>query len=160
MGSEVITVEQSLDKDILIGIIKSLGDVVVEDGANVDDFTIDVKDVWLLVKVGGVVAGAYWLHAFNGSTIQVHANMLPEHRKTHTKQITEHVHSWIAENMGDPYKKYIAMIPCCFDNVIRYCISSGWRVEGVITKSYMKYGKLRDLYIVGATIEEIKSWQA
>jgi len=133
---------------------------IAEDGA--DDFEPDMeRNIWLLMKSDDTEVGIYQIERINGITAQIHANVLPEHRKPHSKATGRAALDWIVANLPDIHK-IIAVIPVLYPNVRDFTLSFGFTLEGINRQSYLKGGAIYDQWILGITRPEIgeKQWAA
>lgn len=130
---------------------------IAEDGA--DDFEPDMeRNIWLLMKSGDVEVGVYQIERINSITVQIHANVLPEHRKPHSKATGRAALDWVMQNLPEIHK-IIAIIPTLYPNVRDFTLSFGFKVEGVLRESYPKNGAIYDQWILGITRPEIGAMQ-
>ena len=131
-------------------------DSIAEDGQEAKDFEVDLdKSMFLSINAGETCIGLYILHAFNGATLQIHANVLRDFRDR-AKESGEKVLEWIRDNAPDKYQKVIAQIPEIYPNVYHFTKNRGFKDEGLITNAYRKNGKLVDLHILGLDRVAIK----
>jgi RimJ/RimL family protein N-acetyltransferase len=133
---------------------------IAEEGC--DDFEPDMeRNIWLLMKSGDTEVGVYQIERINGITAQIHANVLPEHRKPHSKATGRAALNWVMHNLPDIHK-IIAVIPTLYPNVRDFTMSFGFVVEGVNRQSYLKDGAIHDQWILGITRPEIgaMAWAA
>ena len=129
---------------------------IAEDGQKKEEFEPNVLDeCWLEMKAGETLVGVYNLHTHNGITVQIHAHVLPEHRKKNSRATGIESLRWIYDN-APVYKKVIAEIPFCFENVKNFAESIGYQLEGVNRLSYLKNGVIVDQWRMGITRDEIK----
>jgi len=126
---------------------------IAEDG--VDDFEPDmIRNIWLMMKSGETEVGLYQIERINGITAQIHANVLPEHRKPHSKATGRAALDWVYANLPEIHK-VIAVIPDLYPNVRDFTMSFGFQLEGVNRQSYMKNGAIHDQWLLGITRPEI-----
>lgn len=153
----MITVERTYNKEAIKRIIFDpvIWDCIAEDGQAKADFEPDVdSECWLLMSVDNEAIALYNIHALNGVTAQIHAHVLPEYRKQHSRETGRIALQYIIDNTD--YQKIIAVIPETYDNVIKFTMSFGFVAEGVNRKSIMKNGELIDQWMLGATRREIE----
>lgn len=155
----MIRVFETKDTEVIKAVVwnPDIWDAIAED--NIDPYTFEPdleRDVWLSVTTEpGDVLGVFNLHSMNGITIQIHAMVLPQYRKTYSKAIGEAVLKYI-------YKQYphcakiLASVPEIYPNVIRYLENRGFMHEGINRSSYEKNGKIWDQHWYGITRKEIK----
>jgi len=126
---------------------------IAEDGCG--DFEPDMeRNIWLLMKSGDTEVGVYQIERINGITAQIHANVLPEHRKPHSKATGRAALDWVYANLPDIHK-IIAVIPTLYPNVRDFTLLFGFVLEGVNRQSYAKNGAIYDQWILGITRPEI-----
>lgn len=153
----MITVERTYDVALINKIMfdPAIWDCIAEDGQIQDDFEPDVdNECWLLMAVDHAPIALYNIHALNTVTAQIHAHVLPEYRKQHSKETGKLALQYILKNSD--YQKIVAVIPETYENVKKFTLSFGFVEEGVSRKSIMKGGKLLDQWILGATRSEIE----
>lgn len=153
MGIKVIKCE---DLEFVSHVIESIWDETKEDGAKREDWSPDPSVLWLEVIADGDRLGVYSLKPESSTTIAMHAQVLPEHRRKFTHEITDAVHRFVLECTPDRAIKFVAVIPTCYENVIHYVESAGWSHEGLITKCYWKNGILYDKCIMGITRNQMR----
>ena len=128
-------------------------DCVCEDGHALEEFDPE-PNVNCWIKMGGY--GLYCLHPHNKSTLEIHAFILPEHRKEHSLDTGKAVLKWILNESPKQYEKVIAQVPFLYTNVKDFCLKNGFQIEGVNRLSHKKNGKLINQWLLGITREEIK----
>lgn len=157
-----ISVEQTWDKALIRSILTDpdIWDSIAEDGQESGLFEVDLeKNIFLSVIDMGIIVGIYILHAFNGATLEIHANILPKYRKRCATQSGEKMLEWFKENGPDKYHKLIAMIPVIYPHVYHFTLNRGFKDEGLLTTAYRKKGKLHDIHILGlerSTLEKVE----
>ena len=133
-------------------------ETVAEDGQQAKDFEPDLdSDCWLLMSDDEVI-GLYNFHAHNSVTVEIHAQVLPDHRKEYSQETGLAALRWIYDyefDGGKVYQKVIAQIPVIYENVKRFTCGFGFKVEGINRKSYLKGGVIVDQYLLGITRDEI-----
>jgi len=149
--------------DHLIKAIMTLPEMwatVAEDGQSPVLYEPNVEDeAWVLItKDGGEeLIGAYRIHSHNSVTVEIHAQILPEHRKEHGKESGRTILKWILDNADPDCQKVIAQIPEIYPNVINFTKGQGFKEEGVNRLSYKKNGIIVDQVLLGITRSEIES---
>jgi len=129
--------------------------VAAEDHIEIAEWEPEVKgECWLQIVVNDELIGLYNIHALNSVTAEIHAQVLPEYRKKHSKLSAALVLAWIIENEPQ-YQKIVANIPLLYENVINFTLNAGFQCEGVNRQSYLKDGKLYDVAMLGITKPEI-----
>ena len=130
---------------------------IAEDGISPDDYEIDLpeRNCYMLIKKDGETIGLWCLYPANTSTLNVHANILKEHRK-HAKEAARLMLNWFAEHSPDQYVKLNAEIPVIYEDVYMYTKNHGFVDEGINRLSIMKNGVLVDQHLLGLTRDEAK----
>ena len=152
-------IERTRDIDLINTIMfdDDIFDTVSEDGATKDRQRFDVyNEYWLKVLVNNELVGLYNLHHTNKSTLEAHVHILKKFRGEHSVNSILKVYEWLVENCGSEVVKFISNIPVIYPNVLRFCLSNGFKHEGVNRKSYLKNGSIHDVDMVGITKEEMK----
>jgi len=132
----------------------AMWETVAEDGQDPGEYTPDtVGDCWLAMRVEGELIALYALDAINAVTLEIHAQVVPKHRKQYSGATGKAALQWILDNTDA--MKVIAWVPEIYPNVRDFTVSQGFQIEGVNRKSYLKHGKLHDLTLLGITRDEI-----
>ena len=135
-------------------------ETIAEDGQDPDKYDCDVdSECWLLMVDGDDVIGLYNIHAHNAITCEIHAQVMPEYRATHSYETGKAALQWIFDNAQE-YQKVIAQIPVIFENVKKFTCQFGFQVEGINRMSYLKNGEIVDQYLLGITRDEIEEFLA
>jgi hypothetical protein len=152
-----ISIERTIDIDLIKSILTSLWDVIAEDGKLIEDFQVDLENnIFLAVIDDKTTVGLYILHAYNGCTLEIHANILPEYRKECAIPSGEKVLAWFDEFAPEKYQKLFAQIPEIYPNVYRFTLERGFNDEGRLKNAYRKDGKLHDIHILGLERKTLK----
>ena len=147
-----LKLERVIDKDYIKSVLSKMWDNVCEDGHALSDFDPKVLETcW--VKVGDY--GLYCLHPHNKVTLEIHAFILPEHRKEQSIKTGKEILKWIYKEC-EQYKKIIAQIPALYPNVKKFCLKQGFQLEGINRLSHLKNGELVDQWLLGITRDEIE----
>ena len=147
---------RTYDAEIIEGLMRmpDIWATVAEDGQNPDDFKADCEgECWLLMMDGENFVGAYNLHSHNSVTVEIHAHVLPTHRKQYSYATGIAALQWVTDNTN--YQKVVAVIPTIYENVKRFTCSFGFQEEGINRKSYLKNGEIVDQWLLGITRDEI-----
>lgn len=103
--------------------------------------------------VDGQIMGFYWVHpAVNTSCLQIHAHF-PKANRAFAKGSGSAMLKWLDHNAPGQIRKYMAMIPECYPDVIGFSAREGLKVEGMLTKAFNKGGNMLNLHILGAERE-------
>jgi hypothetical protein len=128
-------------------------------GQSVDDFNAPVEEgnSYLMIHAGEDVAGLFHLHRCNGSTLEVHCNILKDHRDKAGAAGFE-LMKWLDDDCPDCYVKFIAEVPKVYPEVYHFTKKFGFIDEGINRLSVVKYGELVDQWRVGITRAEVSEW--
>lgn len=147
------TTDELLVREILEN--PTIKEAICEDGC--DGINIDVVgEAWVLIIVDDDVIGTYNLHPHNSITCEIHAHILPEFRKQYSMESGKCILKWLLE-FAPMYKKLIAQVPECHQNVVNFCLAQGFKQEGVNRLSYQKNGKIINQVMLGMTKQEIEA---
>lgn len=134
-----------------------LWDRIGPDGC--DKSNSHLPDDWVYLafvsKQDGIIG--FWIyHYVNDVCINIHINVLKEHRERHAYNCGRVLLNFIKNNLPD-VKKINAEIPVCYPGVIHFTKKYGFYVEGINRKSIMKNNKLTDQCLLGLTREELEN---
>lgn len=125
-----------------------------EDGA--DNWEPDmVRNGWLLVTEQGSPLGVCQLTPWNSMTLEIHPTITRHHRRLRRHEAVAAMFDWIFNNTR--YTKLVAIIPACYKHVKRFALEMGLRVEGNISESTLRGGKLHSQWVLGMTRSQ---WEA
>lgn len=119
-------------------------DTISEDG--VRDLPENVGAGYLCGYVPELI-GCFIIHPQNRICMDVHVQVLPEHRKRWAREFGKAVIEWTWENTSA--QKLVAQIPFLYPNVMEFAREMGFEVEGVNTQSFRKKGKIWDQWYMG-----------
>lgn len=147
-------VERVYDPEVIKSVLlrPEIVATIAEDGIDPTRFEPDLRECWLGMYTDELV-GLYRVHALNSVTVQIHAHVLPEHRKAHSLDTGRAALRWIHDHT--PYAKVVCEIPEVYPNVKDFAVKNGFRVEGLNRASYRKGGKVIDQWYLGITRDEI-----
>ncbi|MCK5616517.1 GNAT family N-acetyltransferase [Candidatus Pacearchaeota archaeon] len=133
---------------------------IKEDGNVLEDFVVpDNKALlWLGIHTDDGLAGLFFIHNMNLTTIQLHAHILEPYRKKYAKEAGRLVIAYFANEMSDRIQKLIAEIPVCYPDVYHFSLKNGLIDEGLNRLSVLKNGEYMDQHRLGITKEEAKAW--
>lgn len=161
MGCSLIIAERTRDANVVRSVIAhpDIWKTISEDGHNIDEYepNVDESECWLMMTFEGELIGLYNYHAHNSATVEVHAHVLPGHRKQHSKETGIAALKWLYENFPG-YNKVIANVPVVYENVKSFTCGCGFQVEGLNRQSYVKNGEYIDQWLLGITRAEIKEF--
>jgi len=146
------SIEPTYDEKIVKRVLfnDEIWQCIKEDNAQKASFVIDFKkNVFLRVVAEKQTVGLYIVHAFNGTTLQIHANILPEFRDKYATYSAKAVLKYIDQNFDKKYRKLIALIPRRYANVYRFTCKQGFVDEGLISDAYFKDDVLDDIHLLG-----------
>ncbi len=115
----------------------------VSDDTCVPPFIPDPSHLYLMNEEK---TGAIRVDPLNGVTCMVHIATLPELRKG-TKQFVEEAIEWVFEKTT--YSKIVSLAPECNRAAVVFGKRCGFKVEGKMTKSFLKNWKLYDQVVFG-----------
>lgn len=127
-----------------------------EDDNELEDFTVpDNEDLlWLGIYTDDGLAGLFFIHNLNLTTIQLHAHILEPFRKQYAKEAGKLVITYFAYEMSDRINKLVSEIPVCYPDVYHFSIKNGLKDEGINSKSILKNGEFMDQHRLGITKQE------
>ncbi len=155
----MIEVTRTYDAELIKSILfdPDLWDAIAEDGQKKDEFEPVVNDeCWLLMTHDETVIALYNYHTKNAITVEIHAHVLPGHRKKFSKATGEAALRWLIVT-NPQYQKVVAQIPHIYQNVLDFACSFGFMIEGINRLSYLKNGEIVDQWMLGITREEIEA---
>lgn len=104
-------------------------------------------NVYFLLARGSELLGLFMVHQQNGVMYEVHTCLLPwAYGETATKAGKALI-SWVFENT--PCEKLITFVPQGNSLAYHYARRCGLKLEGIVTKSYKKNGRLLDQRLLG-----------
>tara|TARA_R110002049_G_scaffold210441_4_gene381305 strand:- start:14 stop:478 length:465 start_codon:yes stop_codon:yes gene_type:complete len=128
---------------------------VSDDSMTYEKFKPLESGIYLGMFHNGVLIGFWWLIPDNAITIDVHCNMLKEHRHLSAKMVDEFYRYAIDKLKAT--NKLICKIPVTFTDVYEFTKKHGFTDEGLDRQSVKKSGKILDRHILGITMQEIKN---
>ena len=150
-----VTTDEEFESANSVLVNDELFDRIAEDGHEPSDHKPYEKDCYLLIKNDEVVIGVWFLEPENSTTLNIHCNILKEHR-AHGKEAGKLILKWFVEDAPEQYQKLNAEIPFTYPEVYHYTKKYGFKNEGVNRLSVMKKGELVDQWRLGITRTEIK----
>lgn len=133
---------------------------IKEDDNDLEDFTVPDNEnlLWLGIYTDDGLAGLFFIHNLNLTTIQLHAHILEPFRKKYAKEAGKLVITYFAHEMSDRINKLIAEIPVCYPDVYHFSLNNGLKDEGINRASILKNGEFMDQHRLGITKQEAQSW--
>ena len=156
----MIELKEIFDYPLIHSVVRDpeMWDRVSEDGQSPEDFVME-KDNGIRffgAFADGEFVGQFMVHAENKTTLQVHVQIIQEHRAKHAKSAAVEFIRHFAYQ--EPYHKLNTLIPIIYPQVLAYTKCCGFTAEGVNRKSYLKNGHIIDQHILGITRDEAKLW--
>lgn len=104
--------------------------------------------------VDGEITGFYWVHPFNYSILQIHAHF-PKQKRQYAKHSGKAMLKWLQNNTPNQYKRFIALIPDCYKDVIGFSIREGLEHSGTMKQAAYRNGQCYDVTVLGVSREAI-----
>jgi len=114
---------------------------------------IDGSQCYMMIYADDKPIGVWNLYPVGSSTLNIHCNILKEHR-VHAMEAGRLIVHWFAYNAPKQYVKLNAEIPIIYPDVYHFTKKFGFRDEGVNRQSIMKAGELVDQCRLGLTKRE------
>ena len=153
-----VTLERTFDLSSIKAIIyhPALKDIIFSDDQpiNLDEEylkkTIALDGVYyLLARKNGHPAGVLILHKYGEGheegVWQLHVNMLPKNRADTADMGMALAEKWAVEHLDA--KKFTAVIPVLYQNVIGYVLRNNWNFKGVSDETFIKKNKKYTEYV-------------
>lgn len=137
---------RTFDVAVCIGVLSDpvIFDAISEDGANLADIKVDVlNDIWLRIDSDDRLIGVVQLKALYRNCFEGHIQILPEHRKEHSRKAGESIISWLKANLSG--FTITANAPVFCESVCNYLKAFGFEECGKIQDAWTKNGKTNDL---------------
>lgn len=125
---------------------------IAEDSVDPEEYEIpfDGHQCYMMIMKDDEPIGVWNLYPLNTVTLNIHCNILKEHRK-HGKDAGRLILEWFTTECPEQYQKLNAEIPAVFESVYHFTKGFGFKDEGVNRLSIMKNGELTDQYRLGIT---------
>lgn len=146
-------ISRTADEALIKSLCFELWDTIAEDGISKEEFKVDTGELWLKAKIAGEVVGVFNFHPINSITLQVHPIITK--RGKGVVDLGKESLRWIVENTQ--YEKVVCQIPVIYRHVKLYAMQCGMAVEGNNRRSYLKSGKIHDMWTLGITRPEIEA---
>lgn len=153
-----ISVERSYDIEEINSVFThpDIWATIAEDNQQPESFLPDaVRDVYMGVYVDGGLIGFYAFKVLSSAELDIHAQILPQHRKKHALASGRAILEWFYNHAPTRFVKLTAQVPFKYPNVKNFCESVGLKVEGINKQSYRKDGQIFDKWHLGITREEV-----
>ena len=127
---------------------------IAEDG--VEDYVtpFDGHQRYMMVMKGDLPIGVWNLYPINTVTLNIHCNLLKEHRE-HGKEAGRLILEWFIIHAPVQYQKLNAEIPFTYPEVYHFTKNFGFQDEGINRLSISKNGLLVDQWRLGITRQEV-----
>lgn len=102
---------------------------------------------YLLAKFEDEPIGLFIVHKDGPCSYKIHANIPKSNRKQYSKEACDKVVQWVWDNINT--NKLNAEIPVIYQNVINRSLLTGFNIEGVKRKAYLKDGTEIDVALMG-----------
>ena len=153
-----ISVKRSYDADEIKSVFThpDIWATIAEDNQQPESFLPDaVRDVYMGVYVDGGLIGFYAFKVLNSAELDIHAQILPEHRKKHALASGKAILDWFKNDAPSRFVKLTAQVPFKYPNVKNFALAIGFQIEGVNRQSYRKDGVIYDQWHLGVTRNEL-----
>lgn len=127
---------------------------IAEDGVQWRTYLPPSSDSYLGVYVNEELIGFWWLIQENSTTLDVHCNILKEHRY-HGVEAARRFLKLVRDTFPTQIQKLICKIPVNYPEVYHFTKKFGFQDEGLDRQSIRKNGELVDRYMLGLLREEI-----
>jgi len=136
-----------------------LFDRIAEDSVDPEEYEIpfDGHQCYMMIMLGDIAIGVWNLYPLNTVTLNIHCNILKEHRK-HGKDAGRLILEWFTTECPEQYQKLNAEIPAVYESVYHFTKGFGFKDEGINRLSIMKNGELTDQNRLGITKCEALEW--
>lgn len=134
------------DKALIMSVLSAPGicEHICEGDASLDEVP---EAQYLAGWADDECVGVVMMCPISSRLFDVHIHCLPEHRKLHAFDFGMSAINWIWQNTN--CQKMVAQIPFCNENVLKFALLVGFKVEGINRKSWLKNGVLNDSWYVG-----------
>lgn len=153
-------VSRCYDYSIIYNLIiknEEMYDRISED--NAETYIPDIlNEYWLTFENDdNQLVGAFRFHMKYSATWEIHALILQEHRKAHSQEAAKLALKWALENI-EGLGKLVCSIPVIYKDVYHFTKKNGFSDEGINRNCFTKNGELLDMYMLGATKQEIENF--
>lgn len=155
-----ISIERSFDPAEIRSVFTrpEIWATIAEDNQQPESFLPDLeREIYMGVYVDGGLIGFYAFRVVNSCELDIHAQILPEHRKKHALASGRAILKWFHDHAPDRFQKLTAQVPFKYPNVKDFCLAVGLQIEGVNRQSYRKGGEIFDKWHLGITRDEVKN---
>jgi RimJ/RimL family protein N-acetyltransferase len=152
-----LLIERTFNADLVKRVLTlpEMWRTIAEDGVEPEDFEPDMNgELWLAIWDDMEIIGVFNLHSWTRTNAQIHAHVIPNHRKKYSKKAGGVALRYIYDKYP-MINKINAVIPVIYRNVRNFTEGFGFRLEGVNKLSYTKGGNVIDQWYMGITRDEI-----
>jgi hypothetical protein len=128
---------------------------IAEDGIEEYETPFDGYQCYLMIMHDDQAIGVWNLYPINTITLNIHCNILKEHRE-HSHEASLAILDWFVKECPKQYLKLNAEIPVIYPEVYHHTKKYGFKDEGINRKSIMKYGNVIDQWRLGVTKPEVE----
>jgi hypothetical protein len=155
MGGRMIS--RTFDAGLIKEVINrpDIFSTIADDGFSIGEFEPDVQECWLEARDSKGLIGLFNLHVIDDNTLQAHCMVLPERRGKDAYTAGMKCLEWVVKNSA--YETIVCMIPVIYRNVKLYTMKLGFVPVGIISKSYIKGGKILDMWKLAISRSDIEA---
>lgn len=154
-------IDRTFDPQIVRSVMchPAIWETVAEEGISPESWEPEMEaDCWLSILRGDDCVGVYSVHPHNTTTLEIHANILPQYRKEYAFESGDLALKWILDEAPAHFQKVIAQIPAVYQNVVDFTLAHGFVIEGINRLSDTIDGVLCDQFLLGITRPEIEEY--
>lgn len=148
---------ECLDAQLIMDVITvpELWETISEDDQSPELWEPDLTEAWLAAYTDQKeLIGFYNLHVRNGITLQIHPMILPNKRGKWAYKTAMEALRWVNEYTS--FQKVVCEIPFIYPHVKMFALQCGMVKEGINRCSFLKYGKIHHMWMLGITRDEIE----
>jgi len=161
VAEKTVTIERTQDAALVKSIITHprIYPSVTDDGAPRPELfdaseAVKHKNVYfLLARAGEELLGCFMLHSHNAVLYEVHTCLLPNAWGPRAVEAGVAGRRWMFANT--PCEKIMTFVPQGNGLAFKFAKRCGMQLEGILTKSYKKGGKLLDQSLLGVAKETV-----
>ncbi len=157
MATGLMRLERSTDVEQIGRILKDpeIFARIAEDDVTPEEYEIptDGYQCYMLIYVGDTVIGVWNLYPNGASTLNIHCQILKQHR-VYAMDAGRLIVEWFVAEAPEQYVKLNAEIPQTYPDVYHYTKKFGFQDEGVNRQSIKKAGEIVDQWRLGLTKAE------
>ena len=153
-----MNIQQTFDVDLIKSVVTMpvIWDVITEDGHQPEYYEPVLQNkAWVTLMDSDTLVGLVAFDHVNQVTLNVHPMVLP-HKRAKSREIIRALIGWWVTHAPTHYQKIIAEIPVIYLHVRRFAELMGLELEGIRRSSFMKNGNIIDVYLYGATRQQLR----